>query len=58
MRELKQEHKLKGRKPGAVDVTEERLVEFKALGAECWRKMEELRETWEKRVDALEDGRS
>jgi 3-keto steroid reductase len=41
-----------------VDVTEERLVEFKALGAECWRKMEELRETWEKRVDALEDGRS
>ncbi|KAK4103214.1 3-keto steroid reductase-like protein [Parathielavia hyrcaniae] len=55
---LKQEHKLKGRKPGAVDVTAERLVEFKALGAECWRRIEELREVWEQRVDAVESGRS
>ncbi|KAK3905195.1 3-keto steroid reductase [Staphylotrichum tortipilum] len=55
---LKKEHKLKGRKPGAVDVTEERLVEFNALGATCWRRMEELRAEWEKRVDAAEAGRS
>lgn len=55
---LKKEHKLKGRKSGAVDVTEERLVEFNALGATCWRRMEELRAQWEKRVDAAEAGRS
>ncbi|KAL2258354.1 hypothetical protein VTK26DRAFT_8364 [Humicola hyalothermophila] len=54
MRELKQEHKLAGRKPGAVDVTEERLVEFKELGAACWRRMEELRREWEGRVDEFE----
>lgn len=47
--QLKQEHKLAGRKSGAVDVTEERLVEFKALGADCWRRMEELRKQWEDR---------
>ncbi|KAL2162060.1 hypothetical protein VTH06DRAFT_7845 [Thermothelomyces fergusii] len=58
MRELKREHKLAGRRPGAVDVTEERLVEFKELGAECWKKMEELRERWEALVDAAEAGRS
>ncbi|KAK4042396.1 hypothetical protein C8A01DRAFT_13996 [Parachaetomium inaequale] len=58
MRALKQEHKLKGRRPGAVDVTEEKLVEFKELGAECWRRMEELRERWEERVDAAEGGRA
>jgi 3-keto steroid reductase len=58
MRDLKQEHKLRGRKPGAVDVTEERLVEFKELGANCWRRMEELRDEWEKKVDAIENGHS
>jgi 3-keto steroid reductase len=58
MRALKQEHKLKGRRPGAVDVTEEKLVEFKELGAECWRRMEELRARWEERVDAVEKGQS
>ncbi|KAL2132921.1 hypothetical protein VTI74DRAFT_3142 [Chaetomium olivicolor] len=51
---LKQEQKLSGRKPGAVDVTEERLVEFKELGASCWKRMEELREEWEGRADAVE----
>ncbi|KAH7161382.1 hypothetical protein EDB81DRAFT_643875 [Dactylonectria macrodidyma] len=35
-----------GRKYGAVDVTEEDLVEFEALGAECWKKMEDLRHEW------------
>ncbi|AEO58898.1 3-keto steroid reductase-like protein [Thermothelomyces thermophilus ATCC 42464] len=58
MRELRQEHKLAGRRPGAVDVTEEKLVEFKELGAECWKRMEELRERWEAMVDAAEAGRS
>ncbi|KAK4252403.1 3-keto steroid reductase [Corynascus novoguineensis] len=57
MRALKQEHKLAGRRPGAVDVTEEKLLEFKELGAECWRRMEELRERWEERADAVEGGR-
>jgi 3-keto steroid reductase len=57
MRELKQLQKLKGRKSGAVDVTEERLVRFKELGAKCWRRMEELRGEWEGRVDKLETGR-
>ena len=54
MRALKQEHKLRGRKPGVADVTEERLVEFKELGANCWKTMEELREQWENRVDVTE----
>ncbi|EEU41046.1 uncharacterized protein NECHADRAFT_91272 [Fusarium vanettenii 77-13-4] len=35
-----------GRKRGAVDVTKEDIVEFEELGAETWKKMEELRETW------------
>ncbi|KAK4134853.1 3-keto steroid reductase-like protein [Trichocladium antarcticum] len=54
MRALKQDQKLKGRRPGAVDVTAERLVQFKELGAKCWRRMEELRVEWEGRVDAME----
>jgi 3-keto steroid reductase len=54
MRALKQEHKLRGRKPGVADVTEERLVQFKELGAKCWKTMEELREQWEDWVDATE----
>ena len=57
MLELKQQQKLKGRKSGVVDVTEERLVRFKELGAKCWRRMEELRAEWEGRVDKLETGR-
>ncbi|KAM5377292.1 hypothetical protein ACJZ2D_005111 [Fusarium nematophilum] len=35
-----------GRKRGAVDVTKEDIVEFEELGAECWKKMEELRQEW------------
>ncbi|KXX81571.1 3-keto-steroid reductase [Madurella mycetomatis] len=58
MSALKQQGKLSGRRGGAVDVTEERLAEFHELGATCWRKMEELREEWEARVDAAEAGRS
>ncbi|KAJ4293803.1 3-keto-steroid reductase [Collariella sp. IMI 366227] len=38
---------------GGVDVTEERLVEFKELGASCWKRMEELREEWEGRADEV-----
>ncbi|KAK3292701.1 uncharacterized protein B0H64DRAFT_477808 [Chaetomium fimeti] len=58
VRALKREHKLSGRRPGAVDVTEEKLAGFGELGAECWRRMEELREKWEERADAAEAGRS
>lgn len=58
MRALRQQGKLKGRKPGIVDVTEERLVEFMERGAACWREMEQLREEWEARADAAEQGRS
>ncbi|AEO64144.1 4c9865f5-7378-4a4e-9c8a-0dd8f17ee34a [Thermothielavioides terrestris] len=58
MLELKQEQKLAGRRPGAVDVTEEMLAQFEELGANCWRRMEALREEWEKRVDAVESGLS
>ncbi len=36
-----------GRKAGAVDLTAERMAEFEALGAECWREMERLRAKWE-----------
>jgi 3-keto steroid reductase len=54
VRALKSEHKLTGRRPGAVDVTAEKLVEFEELGAECWKRMEELRERWEERADAAE----
>ncbi|KAL2016845.1 hypothetical protein VTK56DRAFT_2920 [Thermocarpiscus australiensis] len=56
---LRQAEKLAGRRPGTVDVTREMLVEFEALGAACWRRMEELREEWEARVDGCaEAGRS
>ncbi|KAI5467757.1 hypothetical protein BGZ63DRAFT_372057 [Mariannaea sp. PMI_226] len=37
-----------GRKSSSLDTTEEDLVEFEALGAQCWKKMEELRREWEK----------
>ncbi|KAK1759536.1 3-keto-steroid reductase [Echria macrotheca] len=39
-----------GRRGGAVDLTPERLVEFEAVGAECWKEMERLREEWETRM--------
>jgi 3-keto steroid reductase len=42
--------KLSGRKSGAVDLTEESLVEFEMLGRSCWREMERLREEWETRM--------
>ncbi|KAL1842910.1 hypothetical protein VTJ49DRAFT_3698 [Mycothermus thermophilus] len=54
--EVKQ--KRSGRRPGAVDVTEQKLVEFEELGVECWRRMEELRETWEARANAVERAQS
>jgi 3-keto steroid reductase len=55
---LKREHKLKGRKTGAVDVTAEKLVEFKTLGAKCWRQMEELRGRWEERERRAEEAKT
>ncbi|KAF7537274.1 hypothetical protein G7Z17_g12878 [Cylindrodendrum hubeiense] len=39
-------NKLVGRKLGTPDVTKDDLVEFEALGAECWKKMEDLRHEW------------
>jgi len=39
--------KVVGRKNTAVDLTEERRIEFEALGAECWKEMERLRAEWE-----------
>ncbi|PNP76737.1 hypothetical protein FNYG_10156 [Fusarium nygamai] len=35
-----------GRKRGVRDVTKEDIIEFEELGAECWKKMEELRQEW------------
>lgn len=43
--------KLSGRKSDAVDLTEERLVEFEMLGRSCWREMERLREEWGTRMN-------
>jgi len=42
--------RLVGRKSGAVDLTEERRVEFEELGAKCWAEMERLRGVWEGRM--------
>lgn len=42
--------KLSGRKSDAVDLTEDRLVEFEMLGRSCWREMERLREEWGTRM--------
>ena len=41
-----------GRRANAVDLTEEKRIEFEALGARCWREMERLRAEWEKRMEA------
>jgi 3-keto steroid reductase len=41
---------MKGRKKGMVTLTLEQREEFEAMGARCWRKMEELRREWEKRL--------
>ncbi|TPX10169.1 uncharacterized protein E0L32_001366 [Thyridium curvatum] len=45
-----------GRKSGAADTTRERLEEFEALGAQCWREMERLRGDWEERLGAHREG--
>ena len=37
----------RGRRKGAIDVTEEQRFEFEALGRRCWKEMEDLREYWE-----------
>ncbi|KAK0742418.1 hypothetical protein B0T21DRAFT_391143 [Apiosordaria backusii] len=50
MEELRKQGKLVGRKGGMALVKEERLVEFKELGGSVWRRMEELRGEWEKRI--------
>ncbi|EAA29563.1 hypothetical protein GE21DRAFT_9345 [Neurospora crassa] len=42
--------KIVGRKSGAVDLTEEKKVEFEMLGVECWKEMERLRGEWEARL--------
>jgi 3-keto steroid reductase len=41
---------MKGRKREARELTLEQREEFEALGARCWRKMEELRREWEERL--------
>lgn len=49
--------KVKGRRGGAELVTEEKRVEFEAMGAGCWREMERLRGEWEGRIkDAGSNG--
>lgn len=40
----------RGRKPGAVDLTQEEREKFEVLGAECWKEMEKLRGEWEARL--------
>ena len=40
--------KMVGRKTGTRDLTREKREDFEALGAECWRAMEELRIKWMK----------
>lgn len=40
-----------GRKKGTKDTRKEDIAEFETLGAECWRKMEELRRKWESILD-------
>ncbi|KAI9788371.1 MAG: 3-keto-steroid reductase [Peltula sp. TS41687] len=37
----------KGRKPGALDLTEEARHSFEELGRSCWKQTEDLREHWE-----------
>lgn len=41
---------MKGRKRGVKELTLEQREEFEAMGARCWRKMEELRREWEDRL--------
>lgn len=45
--------RITGRRPDAVDLTEERRIEFEALGAECWKEMERLRKEWESRLNEI-----
>ena len=41
-----------GRRSGAVDLTEDKFVEFQEVGAACWKEMERLRVEWEVRLYA------
>lgn len=45
--------RITGRRPDAVDLTEEKRIEFEALGAECWKEMERLRKEWDARLDSV-----
>ncbi|KAF7558548.1 hypothetical protein G7046_g5608 [Stylonectria norvegica] len=40
-----------GRKSGALDVSEDSLVEFEELGVECWKTMEDMRLEWQEVLD-------
>ena len=42
----------KGRRRGAVDLTEEQREAFEKLGVQVWEEMELLRREWEQRLDA------
>ena len=44
-----------GRVTGAKDATKEDVEDFITAGAEVWRKMEELRVDWEKRLEAFDE---
>ena len=44
----------KGRKRGAVDLTEEQREAFEQLGVQVWEEMELLRREWEQRLGALD----
>lgn len=40
----------RGRRPGAVELTQEEREKFEVLGADCWKEMEKLRGKWEARL--------
>lgn len=40
----------RGRRPGAVELTQEEREKFEILGADCWKEMERLRAKWEARL--------
>ena len=44
------QRKLVGRKTGAPYMTKERREEFEVVGAECWKRIENLRIEWEERL--------
>jgi hypothetical protein len=47
------EHKFgkHGRRPGALDLSEETKKDFLELGEGAWEYMEDLREEWEEKLD-------